>query len=131
MLLAVGCRPELPMRGTPPGPTLSLKPADPNPFSTETRIPFELGESLFEEGIDVRVSMGVYNLLNQKIAVPVATARFAAGRPIADLQYPAAGLYAGVWDGTLLDGRPAAPGPYFVQVTSGNQKAVGKLLLSR
>ena len=34
-------------------------------------------------------------------------------------------------DGTVEDGSPAAPGPYFVQVTTGEHKAVGKLLLSR
>jgi hypothetical protein len=132
-LLAVlaGCRSELPSPGPPPAPALSLRPADPNPFATSTRIPFELGDSLFGAGDGVKVSMTVYNLLYQRVAVAVAGEGFATGQPIAELTYPAPGLYEGVWDGTLADGRPAAPGPYFVQVTSGDHKAVGKLFVSR
>ena len=128
---ASSCRPEMPSPGTPPGPVLSVKPSDPNPFSDSTRIPFELGESLFEEDAEVLVSMRVFNLLYQEVAVPVAVEEFAAGRPIESLAYPAPGPYAGVWDGKVTDGSPAAPGPYFVQVTAGDYKAVGKLLLSR
>lgn len=130
-LVIVTCRPELPTPGVPPGPALSVEPSDPNPFSTSTRIPFELGESLFEGEAEVRVSMRVFNLLYQQVSVPTAAEEFAAGRPIAELAYPAPGQYAGVWDGTVEDGSPAAPGPYFVQVTTGEHKAVGKLLLSR
>lgn len=125
------CRPELPSPGTPPGPALSIEPSDPNPFSISTRIPFELGESLFEDDAEVRVSMRVYNLLYQEVAVPIAVEEFAVGRPIQELRYPAPGQYAGLWDGTAQDGSPVAAGPYFVQVMAGEQKAVGKLLLSR
>lgn len=125
------CRPEPPTPGTPPGPALSIEPSDPTPFSTSARIPFELGESLFEGDAEVLVSMRVFNLLYQEVAVPTAEGEFATGRPIDELAYPAPGQYAGVWDGTVEDGSPAAPGPYFVQVTAGEQKAVGKLLLSR
>lgn len=128
---AVACRPELPSPRTPPGPALSIEPSDPNPFSTGTRIPFELGESLFEDDAEVRVSMRVYNLLYQEVAIPVAIEEFAAERSIQELRYPAPGQYSGFWDGTAQDGNPAAPGPYFVQVTAREQKAVGKLLLSR
>lgn len=128
---SVACRPEIPTPGTPPGPALSIEASDPNPFSTSTRIPFELGEELFDGESEVLVSMRVYNLLYQQVAVPRAEEAFATGQPIAKLAYPAPGRYAGVWDGTVVDGRPAAPGPYFVQVTTGEQKAVGKLLLSR
>ncbi len=130
-LLSATCRPEIPPPGTPPGPALSVAPSEPNPFSTSARIPFELGESLFEEDAEVQVSMRVFNLLYQQVAVPTVAEEFAAGRPIEGLAYPAPGVYAGVWDGTLEDGSPAASGPYFVQVTAGDQKAVGKLLLSR
>lgn len=128
---SMACRPELPPPGTPPGPELSLQPASPNPFSSTTRIPFELGESLFEGDAEVRVSMRVYNLLYQQVAVPTAAEEFALGRPITELVYPAPGSYAGVWDGRVEDGSPAAAGPYFVQVSTGGHKAVGKLLLTR
>jgi len=130
-LAFVACRPEIPTPRAPPGPALSIEASDPNPFSTGTRIPFELGETLFEGDAEVLVSMRVYNLLYQLVAVPTAAEAFAGGRPIADLAYPAPGQFAGVWDGTVEDGSPAAPGPYFVQVTTGEHKAVGKLLLSR
>ena len=125
------CRPEVPRPRPPPGPALSVEPSDPNPFSTSTRIPFELGESLFEDDAEVVVSMRVFNLLYQQVAVPTVAEEFALGQPIAELAYPAPGQYAGVWDGTVEDGSPAAGGPYFVQVISGEHKAVGKLLLSR
>ena len=131
ILACLTCRSEPPIPGPPPGPALSVEASEPNPFTTRTRIPFDLGESLFEEDGDVRVSMRVFNLLHQEVAVPTADEEFAAGRPIEELVYPAPGRYAGVWDGMVEGGRPAAPGPYFVQVTAGEHKAVGKLLLSR
>ena len=90
----------------------------PNPFNPETRIPFLLGEDLFTSGRPVVVSMRVYNLLQQPIAVPVALRHPLGERtPMVQLEYASPGRYEGFWDGRDFAGNQVASGPYFVQIT--------------
>ena len=53
-----------------------LKQNYPNPFNPETRIPFSIGDEKCEDpGRQHRVSLRIYNILSQLVAVPVLARR--------------------------------------------------------
>ena len=98
-------------------PEFRLEQNYPNPFRSETRIPFVLAESLFAEGKTVKVSLRVYNFLQQFVAAPVALG-FPGGEglPLLQLEYTAPGRYEARWDGRDRNDRPVATGVYFVEM---------------
>jgi hypothetical protein len=94
----------------------------PNPFNPETTIPFTLGEELFADGTPVVVSLRIFNLLSQPVAVPVALSHPAgAGVPVRNLEYAQPGRHEAFWDGTDQSGRQVASGIYFMQLTVNGQ----------
>jgi hypothetical protein len=94
----------------------------PNPFNPETTIPFTLGEELFADGGPVIVSLRIFNLLSQPVAVPVALAHPAgAGVEVRNLEYTQPGRHEAFWDGTDQSGRQVASGIYFMQLTVNGQ----------
>ena len=110
----------------------SLGPISPNPFAGETRISFRLGEGLFAGGQEVRVTLRVFNILHQLVAVPMAHEGVAdSGGPIEDLAFDRPGLYQARWDGRDMEGRVVTEGPYFVELTVGDRSQVRKILLLR
>lgn len=121
--------------GTPQAAELddfSLEPVFPNPFAGETRISFRLGDGLFEVNEEVRVTLRVFNILHQLVAVPLALDdEGRPGGPIEQLPFRRAGLYQAHWEGTDLEGRTVTAGPYFVQLTVGDRSQVRKVMLVR
>jgi hypothetical protein len=108
----------------------TLDPVSPNPFRRETRISFRLGERLFEGEGEVRVTMRVFNILRQVVAVPVALdERGRPGSALEDMGYKRPGYYEAFWDGRDREGRLSASGPYFVELKVGDQAQVRKILL--
>ena len=105
----------------------------PNPLSRETRIPFELGESLFEEGRPVAVSIRIYNILQQFVGAPTALQHpEGAGLPLLQLEYGSPGRYEAHWDGTDRSGRPVGSGVYFVQMrVDGREPAIRRMFVRR
>jgi len=105
----------------------------PNPFQSDTRIPFILDDGYFDEEGDERpvVSMRVYNLIRQPVAVAV-TVRHPEGRGInlTNLEYPEAGRYEGYWDGRDFSGSLVAPGTYWVQLTVNGVSKAKKMIVS-
>ena len=94
----------------------------PNPFNPETTIPFSLGEELFADGAPVVVSLRIFNLLSQPVAIPVALAHPAgAGVEVRSLEYAQPGRHEAFWDGTDQSGRQVASGIYFMQLTVNGQ----------
>lgn len=113
-------------------PGFSLQPAFPNPFDEETRIPFILGDELFRGGGGVEVSMRVYNLLHQLVAIPTLREENGSrGRPVDEILMGRPGSYEAIWDGTDRGGARVTPGPYFVQLAVEGRTQVRKLLLVR
>ncbi|MDB4952016.1 MAG: hypothetical protein JWM27_4665 [Gemmatimonadetes bacterium] len=89
----------------------------PNPVDPETWIPFYLEESLFKEGRPGVVSIRIYNILRQLVAVPTAV-----GHPRGDtvrvmgLRYTQSGRKVAYWDGKDLAGRRVPSGLYYCEL---------------
>ncbi len=92
-----------------------LKQNSPNPFNPETTIPFVLSEVLWEVDKPV-VSLRIYNVLAQLVAVPVLQRTGEKFENIV-LDWNGTGEYDAFWDGKVLDtGREAASGVYVYQI---------------
>src|SRR6266550_1683207 len=66
-----------------PAPLVELKQNYPNPFNPATTIPFTLNADLFANGHRPRVSLKIYNVLAQLVAVPILQG---TGEALADLE---------------------------------------------
>ncbi|MFQ5678646.1 MAG: hypothetical protein ACE5HP_04225 [Gemmatimonadota bacterium] len=114
-----------------PSAGFSLEPASPNPFRRETRIPFLLEPDLFENRREVFVSIRIYNLLHQLVAVPRLVEEPRPERRLDGLAFERSGRYEAVWDGHDLDGDRVTQGPYFVQLLVDGRSQVRKVLYVR
>ena len=104
----------------------------PNPFNPETRIPFVLGEELFEEGGPVVVSVRIYDILQQFVAAPLALGHPQGdGVPVIDLEYAYPGRYEAFWDGNHRNGTQVASGVYFVQLTVNGRSVARKMYVTK
>ena len=102
-----------------------LKQNSPNPFNPETTIPFVLIEELWEVDKPV-VSLRIYNVLAQLVAIPVLQATGEKFDNIA-LDWNGTGEYEAFWDGKVLDtGREAASGVYVYQIILNGRIAASK-----
>jgi hypothetical protein len=93
----------------------------PNPFNPETHIPFSVIGC--EGAVSQRVvSVRIYNVLAQLVAVPHLEGSIGLDRPLQNLTLPC-GDYSAFWNGHVLDsGREAASGVYLIQlVVDGNR----------
>ena len=55
----------------PPTDQVRLKRNYPNPFNPETTIPFDVDELVFADGHEPTVSLRIYNVLAQLVAIPI------------------------------------------------------------
>ncbi len=99
-------RNHLPLSGT-----FQLLANYPNPFNPETNIPFEIGG-----GQSVPVQLSIYNVLGQLVAIPLN-------------KVLSPGFYEVTWDGTDGSGRPVSSGLYFYELSAGNYRMLGKMIL--
>jgi hypothetical protein len=101
----------------------------PNPFNPETTIPFTLDQSLWEGGDQPVVSLRIYNILAQLVAIPILQG---SGDELQDLPllWNGTGEYAAYWDGTVLGtGREAASGVYVYQLSVNGQTFTKKMTI--
>ncbi len=94
----------------------------PNPFNPETSIPFSVGDdspTCSNPAKLYRVSMRIYNVLAQLVAVPVlqrGSAGVSGGQPLDNVSI-ACGDYVAYWDGKVRNtGREAASGVYLYRL---------------
>ena len=116
-------------RPPPPPPNATLGENTPNPFFPATLIPFSIRTEECTDGQLPRVSLKVYNVLVQVVAVPVLQ----SGRgEVLDNIRMACGDHVALWDGRTLDGRTdPAPGVYYVQLTVDGMRYTRKMIVRK
>ena len=99
----------------------------PNPFNPETNIPFSLACDEGGGGEFV-VSLRIYNVLAQLVAIPVLQERDEA---LDSIKLPC-GDYVAYWDGKVLGtGRAAAPGIYIYELLVDGERSAKKMYIAK
>ncbi|HTS90062.1 MAG TPA: T9SS type A sorting domain-containing protein [Gemmatimonadales bacterium] len=112
-----------------PPPGVQLRDNYPNPFFPSTTIPFDIGPELCERGHQPLVSLKIYNVLAQVVAVPVLVA--SGGQHLDDVRL-ACGTYEAYWDGKLLhSNRELTPGIYYAQLVVDGERYTLKMIARR
>lgn len=89
----------------------------PNPVNPETWIPFYLDPKLFQQRDTVVVSLRVFNVLRQVVALPRALEHPAGGRPrLLDLGFTQSGRHIAYWDGRDVEGERVPSGVYYAEL---------------
>lgn len=98
------------------GAQVSLGRNYPNPFNPETWIPFQVPEALFTVDHRPVVSLRIYNVLAQLVAIPILQG---SGQTLdkVTLEWNGTGDYVAYWDGKYMGtNREAASGVYVYQL---------------
>lgn len=121
-------------------PEIALGQNYPNPFNPETRIPFTLGPAqCTDQGRLYRVSLTVYNVLAQPVAIPLLMAADnpsnvpagTGGEPLRNLLLPC-GQYTAYWDGKYLNTtREVASGLYIYKIEVDGRVATKKMIVTK
>lgn len=123
------------------GALLALGRNYPNPFSPATRIPFTVGDppACSNSGRRYQVSLKIYNLLAQLVAVPVMEEGSGSsgagdsplGHPVQSMSLPC-GQYTAYWNGMDLGStREVASGLYLYRLEVNGKAVVRKMLIER
>ena len=108
----------------------------PNPFNPETRIAFSVGgyPSCIDPSRQYRVSLRIFNLLAQQVAVPVlqgAAAGVSGGQPLENV-FLTCGEYTAYWDGKVGgSGREAASGVYAYRLEVNGSPITRKMTIRK
>ena len=113
----------------------ALKQNYPNPFNPETRIPFTVGDEKCEDpGRQYRVSLRIYNILSQLVAIPVlqgGTGGVAGGVKLVNVMLTC-GDYVAYWNGKY-DGtkNEVASGVYLYELRIDASSMVRRMLVTK
>jgi hypothetical protein len=107
----------------------------PNPFNPATTIPFKLSEDLFRDGRRPVVSLRIFNVLAQLVAVPSLQG---SGQALQDLELECREVrdgfceFSAYWDGNYQGtGREAASGVYVYQLTVNGQRQSRRMIVMK
>jgi hypothetical protein len=108
----------------------------PNPFNPETKIPFSIGDGAgcLDPSRLYRVSLKIYNVLAQPVAVPVLQggAGNVAGGEAIDHLFLTCGQYTAYWDGKdAKTQQEVASGVYLYRLEVDGKPLVKKMLVSK
>lgn len=101
----------------------------PNPFNPETWIPFQIPEGQFADGHRPTVSLRIYNVLAQLVAIPVLQG---SGQLLENLtlDWNGTGAFVAYWDGKYRGtDREAASGVYVYQLDVDGQRQTQKMTI--
>jgi hypothetical protein len=123
-LLMMGTGVPAAAQSEPPPTRVELRENEPNPFVTSTTIAFEIAPEVCAGGHRPQVSLKVYNVLVQVVAVPVL---IGDGDRLDDARLNC-GTHQAYWDGRQLDGqRAATAGIYYYQLTVDGERFTRKM----
>ena len=117
-------------------PVAKLEQNYPNPFNPETRIPFSIGgyPSCTDPSHLYKVTLRIYNVLMQLVAVPViqgGAGNVAGGQPLQNVLVPC-GQYIAYWNGNYLNtSKEAASGVYVYALAVDGQKLLNKMVVMK
>ena len=117
-----------------PAPLVELKQNYPNPFNPATTIPFILSGDLFANGHRPKVSLTIYNVLAQIVAVPILQG---TGEELTNRELtctPVAGVcaFTAYWNGNVLNtDREAASGVYIYQLVVDGRRFAKKMIVMK
>ena len=120
-------------RGQGSSPVVELKQNYPNPFNPATTFPFTLSGNLFVNGHRPRVSLKIYNVLAQLVAVPILQGTGALLDKVElSCSSPAGCSYSAYWDGDVpRTGEHAASGVYLYQLTVDGARYTKKMVVTK
>ena len=129
---ALGARSAWGQQANPP-PRIELKQNYPNPFNPATTMPFTLNGDLFANGHRPKVSLKIYNVLAQLVAVPIFQG---TGEPLDNLELSCGSAtgcsFSAYWDGKILNtDREAASGVYIYQLVVDGRRYTKKMLVMK
>jgi hypothetical protein len=129
LVLLLGVSGAAPAQERPP-PRAELRENYPNPFFPSTTIPFVLNPELCERGHQPLVSLKIYNVLVQVVAVPILLN--SNGERLDRLRLRC-GTHEAYWDGKLLNGknRELTQGVYYAQLTVDGERLTLKMIARR
>jgi hypothetical protein len=128
LLLLLGSVGSAAAQGRPP-PTVELRENYPNPFFPATTIPFVLATQRCEGGHRPLVSLKIYNVLAQHVAVPILL--HSDGRRLENVRL-SCGLHEAYWDGSFRQkNRQLTPGIYYAQLTVDGERYTLKMIARR
>ena len=116
-----------------PQPTIELQRNRSSPFNPVTTIPFKLSGQLFLKGHRPVVSLRIYNVLAQLVAIPVLRG---TGKALDGLALtcptPLGCRYNADWVGVIANtGQPAASGVYIYQLVIDGQRVTKKIVVKQ
>lgn len=120
-------------QATSGGRSSRLKGNYPNPFNPTTTIPFTLLDEDLRDGKPAKVTIRIYNLLSQLVAIPRALQHPAGNGVLVDnLMYTEPGEKLAFWDGTDSTGRKVASGIYYVVlIVNGEREPPKKMVVNK
>ena len=111
-----------------------LKQNYPNPFNPETRIPFTIDEKCEDPGRQYKVSLRIYNILSQLVAIPVlqgGAGGVAGGVRLVDVMLTC-GDYVAYWDGKWMGTKTeVASGVYLYELRIDGTPLVKRMLVTK
>ena len=130
-LAVVGTRETAAQQPNPP-PTVDLGQNYPNPFNPTTTIPFALDGQLFAHGHRPKVSLRIYNVLAQLVAIPILQG---SGDKLDNIELTCTGsscAFTAYWDGKVLNSdREAASGVYLYQLVVDGVRYTRKMIVMK
>src|ERR687883_225298 len=129
---AQGASPQPQARERSPG--FELGQNYPNPFNPATTIPFTIGDppSCTESNREYRVTLRIYNVLAQLVAIPVLQGgETAAGQPLVNVPLRC-GTYTAYWSGTFMNAsQEVASGVYLYRIEIDGRAIVKKMIVMK
>ena len=116
-----------------PSATVELKQNYPNPFNPATTIPFSLAAENFSGGHRPKVSLKVYNVLAQLVAVPILQG---TGEKLDNVELSCANgsgcEFSAYWDGNVSSSnQQAASGVYIYQLIVDGRRFTRKMIIMK